>query len=122
MKVFTTKQQKRGRRGEILACMYLIKQGFAISERNYTQKSGEIDIIAFKDGKIHFCEVKTVSREISIRPEENMHKTKKRALRRLIGHYIGTHKVDSWQCDLVCVYLNDTERKARIKIISDIVL
>ena len=38
-----------GKIGENLATTFLMKQGFAILERNYRVKVGEIDIIAQKD-------------------------------------------------------------------------
>ena len=52
MKKFTSKSQKIGELGEDLACKFLMKHEFIISERNYTRKWGEIDIIAEKDNKI----------------------------------------------------------------------
>ena len=47
-KVFTSKSQNIGEIGEELAALFHMKQGFTILERNYTQKWGEIDIIAKK--------------------------------------------------------------------------
>ena len=43
------------------ACDYLSGLGFQIIERNYTLRGGEIDIIALKDGVLHFIEVKSGS-------------------------------------------------------------
>ena len=48
-----------GKAGEILAAIYLQEKGFSIVEKNYLTKAGEIDIIASKDGVIHYIEVKT---------------------------------------------------------------
>lgn len=45
--------------GESAACRYLRKNGYMIHERNYRIRSGEIDIIAEKDGVLVFAEVKT---------------------------------------------------------------
>ena len=60
-----TEKQKIGQIGEDCACRYLVERGFKIIERNYLKKWGEIDIIAKKKKKIHFVEVKAVSRDLS---------------------------------------------------------
>lgn len=61
-KVFTSKTQRIGEVGENIAVKFLMKHGFAVLERNYTKKWGEIDIIAKKTEKLYFIEVKSVSR------------------------------------------------------------
>lgn len=48
----------RGRKGEDIACEYLLQSGMAIMERNYYSRFGEIDIIANDDKYIIFIEVK----------------------------------------------------------------
>ncbi len=48
-----------GQRGEDLACEILRMRGYDILARNYITKLGEIDIIAYKDRIVVFCEVKT---------------------------------------------------------------
>lgn len=60
-----TEKQKIGKIGEDCACDYLRKEGYKILERNYLKKWGELDIVAQKGKKIHFVEVKSVSRSIS---------------------------------------------------------
>jgi Holliday junction resolvase-like predicted endonuclease len=59
-----TERKKIGNLGEEIAEMFLMKRGFSPMGRNYTRKWGEIDLIMEKKGKLHFVEVKTVSREI----------------------------------------------------------
>ncbi len=50
---------RTGQNGEDLAVRYLEDQGFAIVERNFRQRIGEIDVIA-RDGEcLVFIEVKT---------------------------------------------------------------
>ena len=61
-KVFTSKTQQTGEIGENIAVKFLVKHGYSILERNYTKKWGEIDVIAEKEGKLYFIEVKSVSR------------------------------------------------------------
>lgn len=48
-----------GREGEDLATQFLQEKGYAIKERNYRYKRCEIDIIAMKDQKLVFVEVKS---------------------------------------------------------------
>lgn len=43
---------------EKIAVNYLSHKGYKIIKENYTCRLGEIDIIALKDGRIHFVEVK----------------------------------------------------------------
>lgn len=49
-----------GKQEENFACDYLVKQGYKILERNYKNKTGEIDIIAYdkQEKRIVFVEVK----------------------------------------------------------------
>ncbi len=50
-----------GQRGEVLAAAYLMRQGFEIRERNYRWRRAEVDLIAFRQNRLHFVEVKTRS-------------------------------------------------------------
>ena len=53
--------QKIGKLGEELVATFLMKRGYRILDRNYRRPWGELDIIAEREGKIHFVEVKAVS-------------------------------------------------------------
>ena len=140
-KVFTSETQKIGEIGENIAVKFLVKHGFSILDRNYTKKWGEIDIIAEKDTKLYFIEVKSVSRETlntfipksfnssderyQYRPEDNMHPWKLKRLSRTIQTYLLSKRIPDekeWQVDLFVVYLSQKERKARVKVVSDIIL
>lgn len=129
-KVFTSENQKTGELGESIACMFLVKHGYEIIERNYTKKWGEIDIIAKKGEMTHLIEVKAktvdfVSHETmhGYRPEDNMHYGKVKKLMRVIQTYILDRKwVKDWQFDLMVVLIDQGNKKARVKIIKDIIL
>jgi putative endonuclease len=133
-KVFTSETQKTGELGENLAVKFLVKHNFVILERNYTKKWGEIDIIAQKDTKIHFVEVKsvskpeilTVSRETldQYHPEDNMHPWKLQRMSRTIQTYLLSNNKDDldWQVDLLVVFMDIKNKKAKIRAVSDIVL
>ena len=53
------KNKDIGRAGEELASMLLLQRGYHILARNFACRLGEIDIIAEKEGVLHFVEVKT---------------------------------------------------------------
>ncbi len=141
-KVFTSKTQKIGEIGENIAVKFLVKHNFSILDRNYTKKWGEIDIIAEKANKLYFIEVKSVAcetlnnvlpasirqggHEISDpRPEDNMHPWKLKRLSRTIQTYLLSEKISDdkeWQIDLLVVFLDIKNKKARIKVVNDIIL
>lgn len=49
----------KGELGERRAAAYLQEQGFEIVDTNYHSRFGEIDIVAQKEGVLHFIEVKS---------------------------------------------------------------
>ena len=134
-KVFTSKTQKTGEIGENIAARFLVKRGFTVLDRNYTKKWGELDIVAEKQGKIYFIEVKSVIRETldfvlhgmnsAFRPEENMHPRKLQRMSRAIQTYLLSRKSvegKEWQVDLLVVYLDLENKKAKIKVVENIIL
>ncbi len=69
-----------GKKGEKIAERYLVRRGYKILERNYIVKGSEIDIIAEKDGEIHFIEVKTRSSSSFGNPADAVTFYKKKAI------------------------------------------
>ena len=133
-KVFTSETQKTGEIGENVAVKFLMKHSFTILDRNYTKKWGEIDIVAEKDNKLYFIEVKSVSRETlssvthetldQYNPEENMHPWKLKRMARTIQTYLLSKNLDEkeWQVDLLVVFLDLKGKNAKIKVVKDIIL
>jgi len=136
-KVFTSEKQKIGEVGENIAVKFLMKQGFSILDRNYTKKWGELDIVAEKNSKLYFIEVKSISHlpekgigkdqkdKDTYRPEENMHPWKMKRMSRTIQTYLLSKRIPEekeWQVDLLVVYLDLNNKKAQIKRIEDIIL
>lgn len=74
-----TKNKIEGTSGEILAVNLLQKKKYKIVKTNYSNKIGEIDIIAEKDGVLVFVEVKSRSTLAYGRPVEavDFHKQNK---------------------------------------------
>ncbi|WP_172633858.1 YraN family protein [Caldisericum exile] len=83
-----------GKEGEDLATKYLISRGFKILERNFRTPFGEIDIIAVKDGKLHFIEVKTRSSENFGRGAEAVDKRKLSHIVSSINFYLKGRNFD----------------------------
>ena len=52
-------RQNRGSLGEQIAVEHLEARGYAIVERNYRTRFGELDIVAADETAVVFCEVKT---------------------------------------------------------------
>jgi len=131
-----TEKQRVGRIGEDVACKYLVKQGFLIVERNFWKKFGEIDIVAKKDGILHFIEVKSVSRNLarasvshvtvdSYRPEDNLHPYKLKRFGRAIQVYLEQRDVPHetpWQIDAITVLVDETKRVGRVEVLGNIVI
>lgn len=133
MKVFTSNSQKIGKLGEDVASIFLTKKGFNILERNYTRKWGEIDIIAEKNKKLYFIEVKSVSHTFGVnntvtretfRPEENMHPSKLGRLKRTVETYLIHNRTGNreWQFDVLLVYIDLFHRKSKVVVIPHIIL
>jgi Holliday junction resolvase-like predicted endonuclease len=133
-----TEKRKIGDIGEKIACRFLMKRGFEIIEQNYSKKWGEIDIIARKVEKLHFVEVKSVTRDNlkyvspetdDYRPEDNLHPLKLKRLSRVIQTYLlgykgnrsVTHETD-WQFDVAVVYLDLKGMEAKVNYMEDIIL
>lgn len=74
--------KKIGKIGEDIASDYLEKRGYFILERNFREKTGEIDIIAKRKKLIVFVEVKTRLNTKYGFPSEAVNTTKKRKIQR----------------------------------------
>lgn len=135
-----TKTEKRriGDIGENIACEFLKRRGFVILDRNYLRKWGELDIVAKKEGIIHFIEVKSVSHATlkdkdapvahvtsggDYRPEENLHPAKLRRLVRTMQLYMLDKNIQNdYQLDLVTVRIDEKARKGRAELIENVIV
>ena len=81
-------KRKVGRMGEDLASDMLESSGYRIIARNYMTRDGEIDIIAIKDGVIHFVEVKTRSGDEFGYPADAVTESKQKRIRKAAKAYL----------------------------------
>ena len=121
-----------GKIGENLTKAFLMKQGFSVLDTNYRILQGELDIVAQKDSRIHFVEVKAVKvRDLSeieslyVRPEDNLTASKYSRLLVAISSYLqnrGVSHETRYQLDLACVYINLEAREGRVRLMQNIQL
>ena len=122
--------------GEDIACKFLESKGFVVVDRNYQKKWGELDIVATKKRSVggdsfHFFEVKSVMRDFSsmsfnpYQPEDNVHSLKVRHIRRIIQTYMaekGRGPDADFHFHVLCVFMNEKTRRAKVKWIEDVIL
>ena len=65
-----------GSLGEEMAEKYLVGKGYTILHRNWRHKNWETDIIASKNSRLHFIEVKTRRTTTFGHPEEDVNRKK----------------------------------------------
>jgi len=116
------KTKKIGRRGEAIALEYLEKAGYKIIALNYRSGHLEIDIIAQKDGRLIFLEVKTRFQNKADKNEIPVSGRQVKNLKRAINDYCSKNRVSLARAhlDLIVISVNRTTRLARLKHYPDI--
>ena len=90
-----------GFEAEEWAAKFLMEHGFRIVERNFSAKVGEIDIIALKDGVLHFVEVKYSKKHNA---HERITPGKLAKLYRTIDYYLQKKALDlPYQLDAIII-------------------
>ena len=107
-----------------------MKHKFRVLTTNYRTRFGEIDIVAEKDKKIHFVEVKTIKVRgvgqipyIPVRPEDNLTSRKYSHLAVSVEWYLKNNAVTRetpHQIDLACVYLDTEKREGQVTLMENI--
>ena len=101
---------EKGKLGEKIAKDYLINIGYKIIELNYTNKIGEIDIIALDGNVLTFVEVKSRTSNAYGYPYEAVNLKKQKKIVNISMLYIKYKKFFDIQLryDIVEVYLAST--------------
>lgn len=96
LKSLSVNKRQTGTSYEIKAEEYLLKKGYKILERNFRNRSGEIDIIA-KDGE-YFCfvEVKYRTTNDFGNPLEAVDYRKQNQIRKVAMYYLMKNKLSEW--------------------------
>ncbi len=95
-----------GAAGEQYAYEFLIKEGFIVRERNWKMNHLEVDIIAEKNGKFHFVEVKTRSHRSGYNPQKAINLQKQSNIINASRAYCKMyHRMDvGIQYDVIIIY------------------
>jgi len=80
-----------GNNGEELAVNYLLQHGFIIIERSWRFRHAEVDIIAAKENRLRFFEIKTRTSDKYGKPEESMSYKKMNMLKMAAEEYQYKH-------------------------------
>ena len=101
-----------GRKGEDIATKYLEDNGFGILDRNWNLHKGcEIDIVAHRDGIVHFVEVKTRSYDTFATPEYAINRNKMQHLYKAAKAYKVQHQLQGIksQIDSIAIILRSDD-------------
>ena len=103
------KHNDLGRKGELMAKLYLEQQGYEIMDENWCHGKAEIDLIAYKDKVIIFTEVKTRTGNGFGEPEDFVDNRKQRLLADAADEYIYlmNHKGDVRFDIIAILFKND---------------
>jgi putative endonuclease len=100
-----------GRYGEDRAAAYLSGKGYRILERNYSTRSGELDLIALHEGEVVFVEVKTRTNNAYGAPELAVNARKQGRMVKAALAYMRYKKLHQLPCrfDIVAISGDDVE-------------
>lgn len=89
-------KRQTGAAYELKAEEFLLGNGYKILERNFRNRSGEIDLIAKKGGQIHFVEVKYRTTAMYGNPLEAVDFRKQNQIRKVAMYYLMKNKLSEW--------------------------
>lgn len=113
--------KKTGNLGEDIAVQLLKDRGYAIIQRNFRCRLGEIDIVA-RDGRtVVFVEVKTRKGRRFGEAEEAVDYFKQMKLRKLAQYYLLNYCSQTQQCrfDVCSIYLNSDDQLKSFRILEN---
>jgi len=109
-------RQSLGKAGEDLACVELERRGYAILERRFRSRFGEIDIIATLHDEIVFVEVKARAGDEFGGGAAAVTPWKQRRIAQMAVDYLSRHRLHDRPCrfDVVTVDLDGPEPRVEV--------
>lgn len=98
-------RRQQGARGEAIAARFLLSRGYKIVAQGWRCKTGEIDIVAAKDGALIFVEVKFRMNRNYGTPEESVGWHKRQRLRSAVFAYLSQQgtRCREWRIDVIAI-------------------
>ncbi len=98
------------KKGEDIACKYLLNKSYQIVDRNFHSRNGEIDIIAKDKNTLVFVEVKTRISKFYGKPEEAVTKWKLQAIVRCARYYklLNPNTPELLRVDLIAIDMENS--------------
>ncbi len=103
----TRQRQILGESGEDLAVRELTARGYAILDRRYRTRHGEIDIVAEHNATIVFVEVRARASAEFGRAAETVTDQKKRKVTAMAVEYLARHRITNRPCRFDVVAIDD---------------
>ncbi len=107
----TMYSKNKGFEYEKIAGKYLLDKGYTILKTNFKSKFGEIDIVAHKDERLHFIEVKGRKNLKYGYPKEAVSYSKQKRLKSAANYYFMLKGKDDYPCqfDVIEIILESRE-------------
>ncbi|MCL2525943.1 MAG: YraN family protein [Coriobacteriia bacterium] len=115
------KRLHMARKGEDLACDFLVRHKMKVVDRNWRCSYGEADIIALDDRTLVFCEVKTRKTRSHGSPELAVTRKKLSRYKQLVNVYCSRCAIRhrAVRFDVITIFVDELKGSARLRYIRD---
>ena len=103
----TDARQELGKTGEDLAVRELVSRGYAILDRRYRTRHGEIDVVCDDGGTIVFVEVRAKATAECGTAAESITLRKMRRVTACAVEYLARHRLSNRPCRFAVVAIDD---------------
>lgn len=111
-------RKSTGKWGEKYACRYLKGKGYRLVKRNFSCRTGEIDLImTTRDGEIVFVEVRTRGNRDFASAEDTVTKHKQIKITRAARYFLNKYEIKDkpLRFDVVAITAGDNKRTPEIR-------
>src|SRR4051794_20656161 len=109
-------RQSLGKLGEDLACAELERRGYAVCERRYRTRYGEIDIIARESGDVVFIEVKARAGEEFGGAAAAVTAVKQQRIGRMAADFLSRRQLIDHRCRFDVVTVDFVKEPPRVEV------